>query len=311
MFTIIIPVKNLDAYENKVSKNLKDIDNIEIILVEGKNPSFQRNEAVKQASGDIIYFLDDDSVPDKNNLKIAENIFKQDNKIAVIGGPAVQTDFEFFWQKIFNFVFSSFFATGKSSARYKRTGKRRISDEKEVILCNLFVKKDIFIKIGGFLPELYPNEENEFLNRLKKHGYKIIYDPDIVVERAHRENLFQFIIQCFRYGKGRAEQIFYEFAKSDLINFIPALFVIYIFSLFFISKKLIFIPLIIYFVFDVFYSLKNAFLIKNFFGFFIFLLCFFLLHFFYGIGFIGGIILKLLMKEKKIITEIKIKKIKF
>lgn len=310
MFSIVIPVRNIEKYEEKIKINLQDIKNVEVILAEGKNPSFQRNEAVKQASGDIIYFLDDDAQPNRKNLEIAENIFKEDEKIAVIGGPAVQTEFKNFWQKIFNGIFTCFFATGKSRARYKKTGKKRISDEKEVILCNLFVKKDIFLKSGGFLQELYPNEENEFLNRLKKYGYKIIYEPEISVERAQRENLFQFIIQCFRYGKGRAEQIFYEFTKGDLINFIPAFFVVYLLSLLFINNRLFFLPLVIYLILNIFYSFRQAYFIKNIFSFFVFFNCFFLLHFLYGAGFIVGVIFKLFKLKKKIISDIKIKKIK-
>ncbi len=309
MFSIVVPTKKIDSFENKIKKNLKNIKNVEIILVEGKNPSHQRNEAAKQAKGNIIYFLDDDSIPKKDNLSKAKKIFKEDKKIAVIGGPVLQMTFKNFWQKIFNYVFASFFATGKSMARYKKYGEKRISNEKEVILCNLFLKKEVFIKVGGFLPELYPNEENEFLNRLKKHGYKIIYDPDIFIERMHRENLLQFIIQCFRYGKGRVEQIFYTFTKGDLINFIPAFFVFYLIFLVFSNNKFYFLPLIVYIILNIFYSFKNAFLIKNILSFFAFFISFFLLHFFYGIGSIAGIILKIFNIKKTIIKKVKIKKI--
>lgn len=309
MVTLVIPVKNIEANEGKIIQNLKDIKADEIIIVEGNNPSFQRNEAVKNSKTDLIYFLDDDSIPDKLNIKRAEEIFKKSEDIAVIGGPAIQTAYSNFWQRIFSIIFSSLWATGKSRARYKKTGKLRETDEKEVILCNMFVKKEIFLKEGGFREELYPNEENEFLNRIKKKGYKIIYDPEIIVERAHRENFWEFIKQCFRYGKGRAEQIFFEFVLSDFINFMPAIFIFYLFSLFFIHNIFYFSFLFIYLVLNFLFSFAAIKAIKDAGYFFILFFCFPLLHILYGFGFVTGVFMKIIGLKKKINKNIIMKKL--
>jgi len=309
MVTLVIPVKNIEANEKKIIENLKDIKVDEIIIVEGNNPSFQRNEAVKNSNSDLIYFLDDDSIPDKLNIKRAEEIFKKSQDIAVVGGPAIQTKFRNFWQRVFSIIFSSLWATGKSRARYTKIGQIRETDEKELILCNMFVKKEIFLKEGGFRDELYPNEENEFLNRIKRKGYKIIYDPEIVVEREHRENFREFIKQCFRYGKGRAEQIFFEFALSDFINFIPAIFVFYIFSLFFVHNIFYFSFLLIYLLLNFLFSLAAIKTIKDIGCFFVLFLCFPLLHILYGTGFIAGVFMKFIGLKKKMDKNIKIKKL--
>ncbi len=57
-----------------------------------------------------------------------------------------------------------------SRARYRAVGGRRRCGEKELILCNLLLSRKVFLSNGGFREDLYPNEENEFLNRLLAGG---------------------------------------------------------------------------------------------------------------------------------------------
>jgi glycosyltransferase involved in cell wall biosynthesis len=61
-------------------------DRLEIIVARGKQPSVQRNTAIRSATGDLIYFLDDDSVPPPGNLRRAVELFR-DPKVKMIGGP--------------------------------------------------------------------------------------------------------------------------------------------------------------------------------------------------------------------------------
>src|SRR5437667_15217 len=48
---------------------------LEIIVARGKQPSAQRNAAIKAARGEWIYFLDDDSVPRPDNLRRVAGYF--------------------------------------------------------------------------------------------------------------------------------------------------------------------------------------------------------------------------------------------
>src|SRR6185312_8876955 len=57
-----------------------------IIVARGKQPSVQRNAALRAAKGDLIYFLDDDSTPPPGNLMKAVQVFS-DPKVEMLGGP--------------------------------------------------------------------------------------------------------------------------------------------------------------------------------------------------------------------------------
>src|SRR3954470_22342193 len=46
-------------------------DKLEIIVARGKQPAIQRNHALREARGEIIYFLDDDAMPDPGSLREA------------------------------------------------------------------------------------------------------------------------------------------------------------------------------------------------------------------------------------------------
>src|SRR5437867_6558881 len=63
-------------------------EKLEIIVARGKQPSAQRNAAIKAARGEIIYFLDDDSVAQPDNLRRAVAHFA-DPKVKMVGGPNV------------------------------------------------------------------------------------------------------------------------------------------------------------------------------------------------------------------------------
>ncbi len=63
-------------------------EKLEIIIARGKHPSVQRNTALRAAKGDIIYFLDDDSVPLAGNLRHAFAHFS-DPAVQIVGGPNI------------------------------------------------------------------------------------------------------------------------------------------------------------------------------------------------------------------------------
>jgi cellulose synthase/poly-beta-1,6-N-acetylglucosamine synthase-like glycosyltransferase len=97
----------------------------------------------------------------------------------------------------------------------------RDSSEKELILCNLMVRRDVFMAQGGFRQDLYPNEENEFLNRLADSGWRVRYLPQAAVRRPRRENVSAFGLQAFRYGRGRMNQLLANPHPGDLVQLAP------------------------------------------------------------------------------------------
>ncbi|NDA68418.1 MAG: glycosyltransferase family 2 protein [Verrucomicrobia bacterium] len=66
LITVIIPTRPGDAAPLALAAARQldhPADRLEIIVARGQQPSVQRNTALRAAKGELIYFLDDDSLP--------------------------------------------------------------------------------------------------------------------------------------------------------------------------------------------------------------------------------------------------------
>jgi len=95
---------------------------------------------------------------------------------------------------------------GPVAARYAPRGAFRATTQAEVILCNLAVRRALFEGIGVFSTQLYPNEENEWLDRAQEVGAGIFYDPALQVARPQRATFREMGTMLIRYGIGRTRQ---------------------------------------------------------------------------------------------------------
>jgi hypothetical protein len=202
-------------------------DKLEILVARGKQPSAQRNTAMKAALGELIYFLDDDSEPSPENLRRGTAHFK-DPQVKLVGGPNICPELAPSLERTFALVLASWLAFGPSRARYTPVGEVRESGEKELILCNLMARKQAMLELGGFDESLYPNEENALMDELQKRGSKLIYDPHFLVQRRPRPTLKAFAKMLLTYGRGRAEQFRLHPTLGSILNFVPPLFCLFL-----------------------------------------------------------------------------------
>jgi len=202
-------------------------DKLEIIVARGRQPSVQRNAAIKKAAGEIIYFLDDDSVPLPGNLRRAITHFANPD-VKMVGGPNVCPPNAPLIEQRFALTMGNWLAFGPSRARYIPVGTSRESGEKELILCNLLARRDTLTELGGFNESLYPNEENALMDEIQKRGGKLIYDPELFIFRRPRPTFAAFTKMLMTYGRGRAEQFRLHPTIGSAANFVPPLFCLFL-----------------------------------------------------------------------------------
>jgi succinoglycan biosynthesis protein ExoA len=203
---------------------------LEIIVARGRQPSVQRNTALRAARGELVYFLDDDSIASPDNLRRVASHFS-DARVQMVGGPNVCPPDAPSLEQVFALVLGSWIAFGPSRARYAPVGTLRDSDEKELILCNLMARREILITLGGFNEKLYPNEENALMDDIQKQDGRLLYDPQFSVQRRPRGSLQAFAKMLMTYGRGRAEQFRLNPTFGSALNFVPPLFCIYLLAL--------------------------------------------------------------------------------
>jgi len=316
--SIIIPVKEINnyileslpfllkqSYENfeilifpdgKIENDFKH-KKIRIIKTGKMGPAKKRDLSLKYAKGEIFAFIDDDAYPKKDWLENALKNFENEN-VGAVGGPNLTPKENNKFQKTSGFVLGSFLVSGGVNYRYKKAKKREIEDFPS---CNLFVRKNVFEKIGGFDSKYWPGEDTKLCLDIINSGKKIIYDPKVVVYHHRRKNLNSYLKQIFSYSKHRG-YFAKKFPKTSLkiSYFVPSFFLIYLILGPFLSLMNNFIMTIYYsilllYTFLVFLvsfigRLKGFSFFRN-----TYLILF--THMIYGAGFISGL-LKQNLKSK-------------
>lgn len=230
-FSLIIPVKpghTVTAAQRLTALDYPQ-DRYEVIVAEGFRPSSQRNRAVETASGELIYFLDDDSLIGTDLLTRASAHFRNPQVVAV-GGPSLTPETDTLFQRSIGIALASALGGGGMRNRYRSVGTARATDDRELILCNLCFRRDVFLRLSGLDERLYPNEENELMDRIRTTGGILIHDPALAVWRSQRPDWPHLRRQFLNYGRGRAEQSLIS-KQLSFSSLIPALLILYLLSM--------------------------------------------------------------------------------
>ncbi len=203
-FSIVIPVKAYNAYcEESLGTCSRLYPDQEIlfspdepcrvpfagvtVLPSGPvGPSYKRDLCMRQARGEVLAFLDDDAYPEKGWLEAAEEIFA-DPQVAAVGGPAVTPPADSPERWASGLVYQSFLVGGPHGFRYVPRAARLVDDYPT---CNLLVRRDVMLSIGGFDTGFWPGEDTvaclKIVHDLKK---KIVYSPRVLVYH-HRRSMY-------------------------------------------------------------------------------------------------------------------------
>ena len=136
---------------------------------------FARNGVVKYVKGELLYFTDDDMIADKNMLTELVGIFQKQEKIGTATGRVLPK-----WESEPPLWLKKYFVNGWLSL-YDRDEEFFISKEDfGVFSCHQAVLKNIFIKAGGYNPDIVNGEwlgDNETgLNiKIKALNYKFAF----------------------------------------------------------------------------------------------------------------------------------------
>ncbi|HVA96936.1 MAG TPA: glycosyltransferase [Candidatus Acidoferrales bacterium] len=166
-----------------------------IILVKKGNRAVGRNEAIKNATGDIIICTDAGNVLDKDWVKNITEPFK-DVTVDVVAG---------YYKGLAKNVFQ------KCLIPYVLVMPDRVDPDHFLPATrSVAFTKDIWKKIGGFNEKLSHNEDYAFAKRLEKENVKIIFRKDAVVYWIPRSSYKQAFIMFFRFAYGDAEAGIYR-----------------------------------------------------------------------------------------------------
>ena len=154
--------------------------------------SFCRNLGVQQASGELLAFIDSDCTATPLWLKALTPAF-QEPSVGAVGGlvdAACEDNGLDRYEKV------------KSSLSMGASFRRSDSGDRffYVPTCNFLVRRELFLKLGGFQESLHLGEDVDFCWRLQDDGALLEYRPVGPVFHRHRNQLYHFFHRRFEYG---------------------------------------------------------------------------------------------------------------
>jgi succinoglycan biosynthesis protein ExoA len=248
LISVIIPVRP-GTYPDRAVEGIRSIDSqkfiLEVLVSEGTNPSRQRNQAARIARGDFLYFLDDDSKVSSDTIWEGLQHLLSSN-VEVVGGPALTRHDASPCEGALGAVLGTFIGGGLTRARNRSVGKLRLTCGEELVLCNLMLTRELYLKMSGLKESLYPGEEVEFLQRLNSSSIPMLYNPSMIVERTQRQNVGAFIRQIYSYGVARGRRSLRSCDWRTLQFVAPSILVGYLILLCFSYEQLSALPLMAY-----------------------------------------------------------------
>ena len=166
-----------------------------VVLIESKeNLGFGKanNVGVKKALGNFLFLLNSDTVLIENSIKILKEFLENTAivNVAVVGCKLLDVNknthisygnFPSLYQELFEFGFSKIFRnyfSKKLSPSVIDNGSE-LKEVDFIMGADMFLRKSIFEEIGGFDEDFFLYyEETEFCFRLKRLGYKILWNPN-------------------------------------------------------------------------------------------------------------------------------------
>lgn len=181
-----------------------------IQLKEHGQASFCRNLAAQRAKGEILAFLDSDCVADPLWLKELIPAFSNPSNGAV-GGTV---------DSYVNKKGLDRYERVKSSLNMGSWPKSSREDNHFFYLpsCNLFVRRAIFLQLGGFKEDMYVGEDVDFCWRLQDKGHHVEYRPVGMVYHKHRNTVRHFCSRRFDYGT--SEPLLQKFHAKRIKQFL-------------------------------------------------------------------------------------------
>lgn len=246
---IVVDNASSDGTQKMVIKEFPKVKLIELnenIGIAGWNKGFE------VAKGEYVLVLDDDSYPENGTIEAGVERIANDKKIAVIGFA----------------IYNSYFKKIENDEYYKINSKE-ICEVTGFIGCGAIIRNNHFLELGGFDSEifLYYNEI-EFAIRARNAGYKILFDPNHIVNHTYSlsqrnakidENIF--------VGKRRFIHTFRSYFIYLHKNFSMVYFLKYsiklVLSKFYISIRLGFLFSFFITFFDLFSLIFNSKLTRN------------------------------------------------
>jgi len=204
----------------KHSKQIKIIKNkLNLGYAEGNNVG------IKHAKGNLILFLNNDAIVEKNSLKPLVTKLMSNSNIGAVQPKILQYPRKDYIDSVGSYLIQSGFLYHYG---HNKKDQKKYNHESEIFsmkgACMLF-KKKVLDKIGVFDPNYFAYfEETDLCHRVWLAGYKIIYTPESIIyhEGGMTSNKMKSSFVNFHSYKNRIYTYLKNFELKTIISIMPS-----------------------------------------------------------------------------------------
>lgn len=203
---------------------------VSVLPLGGVTIAAKRNAAVRVATTPFVAFIDSDAWPEPDWLVRAVAILEQDATIGAVGGPCVPDDDGSPSRRYVVNALHSPLVSGPKALPGTLVGRwRAASGIGRFSSCNLVVRRDLFLSVGGMNEALATGEDEEFCNRLRQRGVTLAFESACVVH--HRARTLQaFFWQRVIWGMDALQDLRGSPSPGAVLTILPAAFIIFAFA---------------------------------------------------------------------------------
>lgn len=221
MDVMIIDGGSKDKTKDIVAEYQKSHQNIRFIENKKKIQSVAFNIGFKKSTAPYIIRLDAHAEYDSKYISLCIENLKQDEKRGNVGGRCNILPFnQSIWAQTNAILNHSRFGIGGAAFRVSNEAHNTDS-----VPFGAFPRK-IIEKIGGMREDLPRGEDNEYNSRIRKAGYKIFFDPNIISSYFARPTLGASCKQMYANGNSIGYLYYIDREAIGIRHLVPLLFVV-------------------------------------------------------------------------------------
>ena len=183
-------------------------------------PGEKRDLGMHHASGDFFAFIDDDAFPRADWLTEAIRVL-EDATVGAVVGPGLTPPESGWSERAGGAFYESILGSGPYRFRF-RAGRARDVDDYPAY--NLLTRRKAAESVNGWGTGFYGGEDTVICLALVEAGWRIVYDPSVVVFHHRRPVLRKHLAQVGNVGRHRGYFV-KAYPKTSLrpSYFLPAL----------------------------------------------------------------------------------------
>ncbi len=217
--SVVVPVRNRERTIGRCVESLLGIDypDFEVIVVDNgstdgthdicarypvvlvredkKGPYAARNKGLATARGELVFFIDSDCIADKNVLtKLVRNLTADD--IAGVGGQLQTYQPTTLTEQFEDYAGILVYTMPQGTLAWDQ--RKFLSGG--IFTANALFRKSVLDRLGGFDADFMSGGDYNMCWQIQRAGYRLVFDPEAIVQHAHRTSLKGLIKQFFKYG---------------------------------------------------------------------------------------------------------------